>query len=108
MQSLLLIGNAKRLSDTFVSVDAVFECRSCDTIQSVYEELEYVLNQSDYYHMTVLFGKFCSGNIERIFLLLVWTDTPRGISCDIMVRVVILLSEHIELCRCSVLISQSL
>ena len=47
MQSLLLIGNAKGLSDTFVSMDALIECRSADTVESVYEELEYVLNQYD-------------------------------------------------------------
>jgi len=47
MQSLLLIGNAKRLSDMFVSVDALIECKSADTVESVYVELEYVLNQFD-------------------------------------------------------------
>jgi hypothetical protein len=70
MNASLLIGNAKSLSDTFVSVGALSECKSADTIQSVYEELEYVLNQSDYYQMTILFGKFCSGNLERIFLVI--------------------------------------
>jgi hypothetical protein len=50
-----------------VSVDGIFACNSADTIQSVYEELEYVLNAFDYYHMTMLFGKFCSGNFKRIF-----------------------------------------
>jgi shikimate kinase len=44
MQSLLLIGNAKRLSDTFVNVDALIERKSADRVESVYEELEYVLN----------------------------------------------------------------
>jgi len=44
---MLLIGNVKRLSDTFVSVDALIECKSADTVESVYEELEYVLNLFD-------------------------------------------------------------
>lgn len=69
MQSLLLIGSAKRLNDTFVSVDALIECESADTVESVYEELEYVLNRYDSYHMTVLCGKV-SGNWERIFLVI--------------------------------------
>jgi hypothetical protein len=47
MQSLLLTGNAKRLIDTFVSVDALIERKSADTVESVYEELEYVLNLFD-------------------------------------------------------------
>jgi hypothetical protein len=67
MQSLLLIANDKRLSDTFVSVDALIECKSADTVASVYEDLEYVLNQFGYYHMTIWFEKFCSGNWEGIF-----------------------------------------
>jgi hypothetical protein len=62
MQSLLLIANGKRLSDTFVSVDVLIECRSADTVESVYEEVEYVLNLCGWYHITILFGKFCSGN----------------------------------------------
>jgi hypothetical protein len=44
MQSLLLIGNGKRLSDTFLSVDVLIERKSADTVESVYEELEYLLN----------------------------------------------------------------
>jgi len=42
MQSLLLIGNVKRLSDMFV--DALIERKSADTVESVYEEMEYVLS----------------------------------------------------------------
>jgi len=30
-----------------MSVDAPIECKSADTIESVYEELEYVLNLFD-------------------------------------------------------------
>jgi hypothetical protein len=70
MQSLLLIINAKRLSDTFLSVDALIERKSADTVESVYGKLEYVLNLFDWHHMTILFGKFCSENWERIFLLI--------------------------------------
>jgi len=44
---MLLIGNVKRLSDTFVSVDALIERQSADTVESVYKELEYVLNLFD-------------------------------------------------------------
>ena len=47
MQSLLLVGNTKTLSDTFVSVDALIECKSADTVESAYVNLEYVLNQFD-------------------------------------------------------------
>jgi hypothetical protein len=47
MKSLLLIGNAKRLSDTFVSVDALIKRKSADIVESVYEVLEYVLNLFD-------------------------------------------------------------
>ena len=47
MQSLLLIGNAKRLNDTFVSVDVLIERKSADSVESVYGELEYVLNLFD-------------------------------------------------------------
>jgi hypothetical protein len=35
MKSLLLIANGKRLSDAFVSVDVVIECKSADTVESV-------------------------------------------------------------------------
>ena len=52
-----------------MSVVTLFECESADTVESVYEELEYVLILFEWYHMTVLFGKFCSGIWERIFLL---------------------------------------
>jgi hypothetical protein len=45
MLPLLLIGITKRTSDWFVSVDAVIECKSGDRAQSVYGDLEYVLNQ---------------------------------------------------------------
>ena len=31
----------------FVSVDALIECKSADTVESVYVELECVLNQFD-------------------------------------------------------------
>jgi hypothetical protein len=44
---LLLIGNAKRLSDAFVSVGALIECKCADIVESVYEELEYVQNLFD-------------------------------------------------------------
>jgi len=47
MQSLLLIGNAKRMSDTFVSVDALIERKSADTVEGISEELEHVLNIFD-------------------------------------------------------------
>jgi len=47
MQSLLLIGNAKSLLDAFVSVGALIECKCADTVQSFYEELEYVPNLFD-------------------------------------------------------------
>jgi hypothetical protein len=57
-----------------VSVDDLFECKSADTIQSVYEELEYVLNQFDCHHMTMLFGKFCSRNFKRIFSVICILD----------------------------------
>ena len=46
----------------FVGVDGLIQYKSDDTVESVYEELECVLNLFDWYHMTVLFGKFCSGN----------------------------------------------
>ena len=36
-----------RLSDTFVSVDALIEYESADIVGIVYEELEYVLNLFD-------------------------------------------------------------
>jgi hypothetical protein len=69
MQSLLLIANDKRLSDRFVGVDSLIGFKSADAVESVYEDLKYVLNLFDWYHMTILFGKFCSGNWKRIFLV---------------------------------------
>jgi len=53
-----------------VSVVVLIECKSADKGESVNDELEYVLNIVDLYHMTILFGKFCSLNWERIFLVI--------------------------------------
>jgi len=43
MQSLLLIGNSKTFA-WYVCVDALIQCKSADIVESVYEELEYLLN----------------------------------------------------------------
>jgi hypothetical protein len=51
-------------------VVVLIECKSADKGESVNDELEYVLNIVDLYHMTILFGKFCSLNWERIFLVI--------------------------------------
>jgi hypothetical protein len=45
MQFLLLVGNAKRLCDTFLSVHAMSVIKSGDTVGSPCQELEYVLTQ---------------------------------------------------------------
>jgi hypothetical protein len=58
MQFVLLVGNAKRVCDMFLSVNAVTGCKSDDTVESLYEEFEYVLNQFAYYYRKILLGCF--------------------------------------------------